>query len=385
MPNSGKQKYCSDNCKVYANRAKEAPEKEDAQVSVKEAEKQPQKEKVGKDVKKKVESKEGNIPERDDELQSVIDRINKDFGPGTIFRGGDKPLRVEAISTGSIGLDIATGIGGLPRGRIVEIYGPESGGKTTIALHLIAEAQRRGLKCGIIDAEQSFDEVYARAIGVNVDDLYLNQPDYGEQGLEILNKLVESGKYGVMVVDSVAALTPRAELLGESGDAKMGLHARIMNQACRRVTAFANKNKCMVVFINQIRHKIGDPFQNPEVTTGGNGLKFFASVRLDVRKATWIQDGEVKVGNKVRVKVVKNKCAPPFRTTEFDVVYGEGISKCGEIVDKGVEMELIQKSTSWYTIEGARMQGRDKAIEFLKDNPELRQKLENQIREGGKQ
>ena len=317
-------------------------------------------------------------------LDAALAHIEKHFGKGSIMRLGanDHSIDVEAISTGSLGLDIALGIGGLPKGRIVEIYGPESSGKTTLALHVIAEAQKRGGICGFVDAEHALDPVYARKLGVKVDDLLISQPDTGEQALEIADTLVRSGAIDVLVVDSVAALTPKAELEGEMGDSLPGMQARLMSQALRKLTGSISKSKCMVIFINQIRMKIGIMFGNPETTTGGNALKFYASVRLDIRRIGQIKEREEAVGNQTRVKVVKNKVAPPFKQVEFDIMYGEGISKTGELVDLGVKAGVIDKSGAWFSFEGQRIgQGRENTKSFLKEHPEIGQKIEKAVRQ----
>lgn len=316
-------------------------------------------------------------------LKLTMDKIDKDFGKGSVMmmneRSQDAP---EVVSTGSIGLDTALGIGGLPRGRIVEIYGPESSGKTTVATHVIAEAQKKGGMCAIIDAEHAFDSLYARKLGVDVDNLLISQPDYGEQALEIADRLILSGALDVVVIDSVAALVPKGELEGEMGDSKMGLQARLMSQALRKLTATINKTNTICIFINQLREKIGVMFGNPETTTGGNALKFYASVRLDIRRMSQIKDGDEAIGNRVKVKVVKNKVAPPFRSAEFDIVFGEGISKNGEIIDMGVEMNVIQKSGSWFSYNGDKLgQGRDTVKQLLVDNPGLAAEIEVKIRE----
>ena len=288
----------------------------------------------------------------------------------------------EVISTGSIGLDVALGIGGLPKGRVVEIYGPESSGKTTVATHVIAEAQKKGGMCAIIDAEHAFDSAYAQKLGVDVDNLLISQPDYGEQALEIADRLILSGALDVVVIDSVAALVPKGELEGEMGDSKMGLQARLMSQALRKLTATISKTNTICIFINQLREKIGVMFGNPETTTGGNALKFYASVRLDIRRMAQIKDGEEAIGNRVKVKVVKNKVAPPFRSAEFDIVFGEGISKTGEIIDMGVELGIVQKSGSWFSYNNDKLgQGRDAVKQLLTDNPELANEIETKIRE----
>lgn len=316
-------------------------------------------------------------------LQVTLDKIDKTYGKGTIMKMGDHAVEdIPAIPTGSLSLDLALGIGGYPRGRIVEIFGPESSGKTTLAIHAVAEAQKRGGLAAIIDAEHAFDKFYAEKLGVNVDDLYISQPDCGEQALEIADHLIRSGAIDIIVVDSVAALTPKAEIEGDMGESKMGLQARLMSQALRKLTATINKTNTCVIFINQLRDKIGVMFGNPETTTGGNALKFYASMRLDVRKATQIKEGEDVSGNRVRVKVVKNKVAPPFRKAEFDMLFGEGISKIGEIIDMGVDLEIIKKSGSWFSYGDTKLgQGRDAVKQILKDNPELAAELEAKIKD----
>jgi len=315
-------------------------------------------------------------------LQLTLDRLDKTYGKGTVMKMGDSVHEVvESISTGSIGLDFALGVGGYPRGRVVEIYGPESSGKTTLTLHAIAECQKAGGIAAFIDAEHAFDRFYAQNLGVNIDDLIISQPDHGEQGLEITDNLIRSGAIDVIVIDSVAALTPKSEIEGEMGDSKMGLHARLMSQALRKLTSTISKTNCTVFFINQLREKIGVMFGNPETTTGGNALKFYASVRLDIRRSTQLKDssGTAK-GNKTRVKVVKNKVAPPFRVCEFDIMYGEGISKLGEIIDIGTEAGIIDKSGSWFSYGETKLgQGRDSVKALLKDNPELCDELEKKI------
>lgn len=315
-------------------------------------------------------------------LKLTIDKIDKDFGKGSVMLMSDKGIQaIEVISTGSIGLDAALGIGGLPKGRVVEIYGPESSGKTTIAIHVIAEAQKKGGMCAIIDAEHAFDSGYAQRLGVDVDNLLISQPDYGEQGLEIADRLILSGALDVVVIDSVAALVPKGELEGEMGDSKMGLQARLMSQALRKLTATISKTNTVCIFINQLREKIGVMFGNPETTTGGNALKFYSSVRLDIRRMAQIKDGDTAIGNRVKVKVVKNKVAPPFRSAEFDIVFGEGISKVGEILDMGVELAILQKSGSWFSYGTDKLgQGRDAVKELLKDNPEMANEIEGKIR-----
>lgn len=316
-------------------------------------------------------------------LKLALDKIEKDYGKGSVMMLGDKQQdKIDVVSTGSLGLDVALGVGGLPRGRVVEIYGPESSGKTTIAIHTIAEAQKKGGICAIIDAEHAFDANYARKLGVDVDNLIISQPDYGEQALEIADRLISSGAVDVVVVDSVAALVPKGELEGEMGDSKMGLQARLMSQALRKLTATINRTNTICIFINQLREKIGVMFGNPETTTGGNALKFYASVRLDIRRISQIKDGDTASGNRTRVKVVKNKVAPPFRQVEFDIIFGEGISKVGEIIDMGVELGIINKSGSWFSYgENKIGQGRDAVKQFLYDNAELAEEIEGRIRE----
>jgi len=316
-------------------------------------------------------------------LKLTMEKIDKDYGKGSVMMMNEKAVTSHSIvSTGSIGLDTALGIGGLPRGRVIEIYGPESSGKTTIATHVIAEAQKKGGMCAIIDAEHAFDSAYAKKLGVNVDNLLISQPDYGEQALEIADRLILSGALDVVVIDSVAALVPKSELEGEMGDSKMGLHARLMSQALRKLTATISKTNTICIFINQLREKIGVMFGNPETTTGGNALKFYASVRLDIRRQTQIKDGDQAIGNRVKVKVVKNKVAPPFRSAEFDIIFGEGISKTGEIIDLGVDMSIIQESGSWYSYNSDKLgQGRDSVKTLLMDNPELANEIEGKIRE----
>ena len=316
-------------------------------------------------------------------LKLTMEKIDKDYGKGSVMMMNEKSSTLhEVVSTGSIGLDTALGIGGLPRGRVVEIYGPESSGKTTIATHVIAEAQKKGGMCAIIDAEHAFDSVYAQKLGVDVDNLLISQPDYGEQALEIADRLILSGALDVVVIDSVAALVPKSELEGEMGDSKMGLHARLMSQALRKLTANISKTNTICIFINQLREKIGVMFGNPETTTGGNALKFYASVRLDIRRSSQIKDGDETIGNRVKVKVVKNKVAPPFRAAEFDIIFGEGVSKTGEIIDMGVDLGIVQKSGSWYSYNSDKLgQGRDAVKNLLMDNPELSGEIETKIRE----
>ena len=316
-------------------------------------------------------------------LKLTIDKIDKDFGKGSVMMMNEKTnIEQGVISTGSIGLDVALGIGGLPKGRIVEIYGPESSGKTTLATHIIAEAQKKGGICAFIDAEHAFDSVYAQKLGVDIDNLLISQPDYGEQALEIADRLILSGALDVVVIDSVAALVPKGELEGEMGDSKMGLHARLMSQALRKLTATISKTNSCCIFINQLREKIGVMFGNPETTTGGNALKFYASVRLDIRRMAQIKDGDEVVGNHIKVKVVKNKVAPPFRQAEFDIIYGEGISKVGEVIDMGVELGIVQKSGSWFSYNNDKLgQGRESVKQLLIDNPGMANEIEAKIRE----
>jgi recombination protein RecA len=315
-------------------------------------------------------------------LKLTIDKIDKDFGKGSVMMMNEKAIvQQEVISTGSLGLDMALGIGGLPRGRVIEIYGPESSGKTTLSTHVIAEAQKKGGMCAIIDAEHAFDSSYAQKLGVDIDNLLISQPDYGEQALEIADRLILSGAIDVVVIDSVAALVPKSELEGEMGDSKMGLHARLMSQALRKLTATIHKTNTICIFINQLREKIGVMFGNPETTTGGNALKFYASVRLDIRRMTQIKDGDEAIGNRVKVKVVKNKVAPPFRQAEFDIIFGQGISKAGEIIDIGVELGVIQKSGSWFSYDSNKLgQGRESVKQLMLDNPELAVELETKIK-----
>lgn len=334
-------------------------------------------------AKEKEENAQNNVQqEKLKALQATIHTIEKNYGKGSIMKLGDNPIEeVAIISTGSIGLDYALGVGGLPKGRIIEIFGPESSGKTTIALHAIAEAQKKGGIAAFIDAEHAFDRFYAKKLGVDIENLLISQPDNGEQALEITENLIRSGAIDIIVIDSVAALTPRSEIEGEMGDSKMGLQARLMSQALRKLTGTISKTKSCCIFINQLREKIGIMFGNPETTTGGNALKFYASVRLDIRKASQIKDSETAVGNRVRVKVVKNKVAPPFRQAEFDIIYGVGISKIGEIIDLGVAFDVIKKSGSWFSYGETRLgQGRDAVSQLLSDNPDLMDELETKVR-----
>ena len=314
-------------------------------------------------------------------LETAMQQIEKMYGKGSIMRyGAESTLNVESIPTGSLSLDLALGIGGLPRGRIVEIYGPESSGKTTLALHVLAEAQKMGGEVAFVDAEHALDPTYAKALGVNVEDMLISQPDTGEQALEITDALVRSGAVDVVVVDSVAALTPRAEIEGEMGDTFVGLQARLMSQALRKLAGNISKTNCVVIFINQLRMKIGVMYGNPETTTGGNALKFYASVRIDIRRTEAIKNGSEVIGNRTRAKIVKNKVAPPFKEAEFDIIYGEGISKIGEIVDLGVKLDLIDKAGAWYTYGDVRVQGRDSRKEFLREHPDVSDKIEAEIR-----
>jgi recombination protein RecA len=316
-------------------------------------------------------------------LQLTLDKLDKTYGKGTVMKLGDSAVEeVEAIPSGSLGVDLALGVNGYPRGRIIEIYGPESSGKTTLTLHAIAEAQKAGGIAAFIDAEHAFDRFYAEKLGVDIDNLIISQPDNGEQALEIAESLIRSGAVDIVVVDSVAALTPKSEIEGDMGDSKMGLHARLMSQALRKLTGTIHKTNCTVFFINQLRDKIGVMFGSPETTTGGNALKFYASVRIDIRKSTQIKDGDNVIGNRTKVKIVKNKVAPPFRTAEFDVMYGEGISKVGEVLDLAVEFEIIKKSGSWFSYGETKLgQGRDAVKALIKDNPELMDELEQKIKE----
>ena len=317
-------------------------------------------------------------------IEAALTQIERAFGKGSIMRLGknDKVQEVETVSTGSLGLDIALGVGGLPRGRVVEIYGPESSGKTTLALHTIAEAQKKGGVCAFVDAEHALDPVYARKLGVNLDDLLISQPDTGEQALEITDTLVRSGAIDVLVVDSVAALTPRAEIEGEMGESQPGLQARLMSQALRKLTGSISRSNCMVIFINQIRMKIGVMYGSPETTTGGNALKFYASVRLDIRRVSTLKDRDEAIGNQVRVKVVKNKVAPPFKQVEFDIMFGEGVSKVGELIDLGVKAGIVEKAGAWFSYDSQRLgQGRENAKGFLRDNPDIANKIEASIRQ----
>ncbi|HSD13226.1 MAG TPA: recombinase RecA [Flavobacterium sp.] len=316
-------------------------------------------------------------------LQLTLDKLDKTYGKGTVMKLGDAAVEeIDSIPSGSLGVDLALGVNGYPRGRIVEIYGPESSGKTTLTLHAIAEAQKTGGIAAFIDAEHAFDRFYAQKLGVDIDNLIISQPDNGEQALEIAENLIRSGAIDLVVIDSVAALTPKSEIEGEMGDSKMGLHARLMSQALRKLTATINKTHCTVFFINQLREKIGVMFGNPETTTGGNALKFYASVRIDIRKSTQIKDGDNVLGNRTKVKIVKNKVAPPFRTAEFDIMYGEGISKTGEVLDLAVEFEIIKKSGSWFSYGDTKLgQGRDAVKALIKDNPELMEELEQKIKE----
>lgn len=317
-------------------------------------------------------------------LKLTLDKLDKTYGKGTVMKMGDSAVEdVDVIPTGSLGLDVALGVGGYPRGRVIEIYGPESSGKTTLTLHAMAEAQKKGGIAAFIDAEHAFDRTYAEKLGVDIENLIISQPDNGEQALEIADNLIRSGAIDIVVIDSVAALTPKSEIEGEMGDSKMGLHARLMSQALRKLTGSISKTKCTVIFINQLREKIGVMFGNPETTTGGNALKFYASVRLDIRRSTQIKDNDSNAtGNKTRVKVVKNKVAPPFKQAEFDIMYGEGISKVGEVIDLGVDFEIIKKAGSWFSYDETKLgQGRDAVKALLLDNPELMDELEKKIKD----
>ena len=326
---------------------------------------------------------QNTIQEKLKALQLTLDKLEKTYGKGTVMKLGDSPIEdMATISTGSIGLDLALGVGGLPKGRVVEIFGPESSGKTTLAIHAIAESQKNGGIAAFIDVEHAFDRFYAQKLGVNIEDLLVSQPDNGEQALEIADNLIRSGAIDIIVIDSVAALTPKSEIEGEMGDSKMGLQARLMSQALRKLTANISRTGCCCIFINQLREKIGVMFGNPETTTGGNALKFYASVRLDIRRTSQIKDGENATGNRVRVKVVKNKVAPPFRMAEFDLMFGEGISKLGEIIDLGVDNNIIKKSGSWFSYGETKLgQGRDSLKKLLQDNPDLSEELEGKVRE----
>jgi recombination protein RecA len=327
---------------------------------------------------------EGHSVDKTKALDAALSQIERAFGKGSIMRLGknQKAVEIETVSTGSLGLDIALGVGGLPRGRVIEIFGPESSGKTTLALHCIAEAQKRGGVCAFVDAEHALDPGYARKLGVNLEDLLISQPDTGEQALEITDTLVRSGAVDVLVVDSVAALTPRAEIEGEMGDVQPGLQARLMSQALRKLTASISRSNTMVIFINQIRMKIGVMYGSPETTTGGNALKFYASVRLDIRRIGALKDRDAVIGNQTRVKVVKNKVAPPFKQVEFDIMYGEGVSKVGELIDLGVKAGVVDKSGAWFSYDSQRLgQGRENAKQFLRDNPEMSDRIERAIRE----
>ena len=331
------------------------------------------------------EKKEENpvMSEKLKALQMTIERLDKTYGKGSVMKLGDAPIEeLEVISTGSVGIDLAIGVGGFPRGRVIEIYGPESSGKTTLAIHAIAEAQKKGGIAAFIDAEHAFDINYAKKLGCDVENLLISQPDNGEQALEITENLIRSGAIDIIVIDSVAALTPKSEIEGEMGDSKMGLHARLMSQALRKLTGTISKTRCVCIFINQLREKIGVMFGNPETTTGGNALKFYASVRIDIRRISQIKDGDSILGNRVRVKVVKNKVAPPFQQAELDIIYGQGFSKSGEVVDMGVDLNIIKKSGSWFSYEDTKLgQGREAVKALLLDNPELMDELEKKIKE----
>ena len=335
-------------------------------------------------VKMSSDKEKGN-PEKESKLKALqltLDKLDKTYGKGTVMKMGDKAIEeVETISSGSLGLDLALGVNGYPKGRIIEIYGPESSGKTTLTLHAIAEAQKAGGIAAFIDAEHAFDRNYAEKLGVDIENLIISQPDNGEQALEIAENLIRSGAIDIVVIDSVAALTPKSEIEGEMGDSKMGLHARLMSQALRKLTGTISKTNCTVFFINQLREKIGVMFGNPETTTGGNALKFYASIRLDIRRSSQIKDGDNVIGNRTKVKVVKNKVAPPFKVAEFDIMYGEGVSKTGEILDLAVEFEIVKKAGSWFSYGETKLgQGRDAVKSLIKDNPELAEELEQKIK-----
>ena len=330
----------------------------------------------------KAQKEDVKFEDKQKALDAALSQIEKQFGKGAVMKLGDNnaKMAVEVVPTGSLSLDVALGLGGVPKGRIVEIYGPESSGKTTVALHMVAEVQKRGGIAGFIDAEHALDPVYAKSIGVDIDNLYISQPDNGEQALEIADQLIRSAAIDIIVIDSVAALTPKAEIEGNMGDSVMGLQARLMSQALRKLTGIMNKTGCTVIFINQLREKIGVMFGNPETTTGGNALKFYASVRLDIRRSTQLKDGEEVIGNQTKVKVVKNKVAPPFRKAEFDIMFGEGISRAGEIIDLGADLGIIKKSGSWYSYNETKLgQGRDASKQVIQDNPELAEELEGLI------
>lgn len=390
-------KFCTPNCRVKWNNKPENKERileerntvEDTPSGVRQYPLVPSE--AVPEVRTKLVVEKGGLKEKpSDEVNKRLDLIaekcNKDFGEGSVMRLGNKPIDgIEVISTGSFSLDLALGVGGLPRGRIVEIYGPESSGKTTIALHVIAEAQKMGLKCMLVDAEHAFDADYAKNLGVNVADLNVSQPDYGEQGLEIADRYIVAGDIGVMVIDSVAALIPKAELSGEMGDSKMGLHARLMSQACRKMTASISKTNTLCIFINQLRNKIGIIYGSPEVTTGGMALQFYASVRIDIRCQALIKDGEETIGRRTKAKVIKNKVAPPFKNAEFDIIYGKGISKSGELVDVAVELGIIKKSGSWYSHGEDKLgQGRDTVKDLIETNPNFAAEIEKEINNHGK-
>ncbi len=331
----------------------------------------------------KKEDATNDLQEKAKALKLTLEKIDKDFGKGTVMMMGDTKIeKIPVISTGSLGLDIALGVGGLPKGRIIEVYGPESSGKTTLAIHAIAEAQKNGGTAAFIDAEHAFDRFYAENLGVNLDNLLVSQPDNGEQALEITDHLIRSGAIDIIVIDSVAALTPKAEIEGDMGDSRMGLQARLMSQALRKLTSNVSKTNTCVIFINQLREKIGVMFGNPETTTGGNALKFYSSIRIDIRRASQIKDGDDVIGNRTRVKVIKNKVAPPFRKAEFDIMYGEGISKVGEAIDLGVELEIIKKSGSWFSYGETKLgQGREAVKNLISDNPELFEEIQTKIKE----
>jgi recombination protein RecA len=370
-------KFCSPNCRVKWNNK---PENKDKPEEIEEIQKSEPKTKM---VVTPTELKEAPSEESWKVVRDTMDKINKDFGAGSVMILGDKPMKsIESISTGSLGLDNALGIGGLPRGRIVEIFGPESSGKTTLAIHIISEAQKMGLKCFIVDAEHAFDPTYAESLGVKIDELGISQPDYGEQALEIADRMILTGQYAVVIIDSVAALTPKSELEGEMGDSKMGLHPRLMGQACRKMTATVSKTNTLLIFINQVRQTIGNMYGPSEFTPGGNALKFFSSVRIDIRCNALLKDGEDVFGRRSKVKVVKSKVAPPFKNCEFDIIYGEGIDKIGELIEIAANLQVIQKAGSWYSYHESKLgQGKQQVKEMLKDHEPLLNEITLKVKE----